>query len=533
MPTNNIVEVPNTVTNSKRIAKNTMFLYIRMLMVMAVTLYTSRIVLNMLGVTDYGIYNVVGGIVSMLGFMSNAMSNAVQRFLSFEMGKNNWKRVNTIFNIALQAHIGIAILVVCIMEVAGVWYTNNFLNVPTERLNAAHWVLQCTIISMFFTIIQVPYNGIIIAKEDMGIYAYISIIEVVLKLAACYLLFIESIDTLKLYSVVMMIVTIIIVLIYKIYCIRTYKECKVCKVKDSSLLKQMASFASWNLLGEVAWVFNGQVINIALNFFFGPVINAAAAISVQVNAAVSKFVSNFQMAVNPQIIKSYASNEIEEMKKLLFHSTKLSYYLLLALSLPIMIEMDIILNLWLIEVPQYAIVFCQLGLVCSLVSTVSNLFSQVVRANGKIRNYQIVVSCVAFSAFPLSCLALMLGASPYSTLVINIFISVFLIYIRIRLTKKIINITMWKFFMNVVYPIVKVSVISVSISLLLDMFIEGHMLNFLVVTPSSFIVVCVASYSIGMDKRERGYILDAANKMAVKLNIRKSTCTRKTVVDGH
>lgn len=521
MSAKNIIEFPNSVTNSKRIAKNTVFLYIRMLMVMVVTLYTSRIVLEMLGVTDYGIYNVVGGIVSTLGFMSCAMSNAVQRFLSFEMGKGNWERVNTIFNIALQAHLGIAIIVVGVMEIIGVWYLNNFLNIPAERLNAAHWVLQCTIISTLFTIMQVPYNAMIIAREDMGVYAYISIIEVIFKLIACYLLFIKYADKLKLYSVVMMVVTIIIVLIYKIYCIRNYEECKWCKIKNLPLLKQMAGFTSWNLLGEVAWAFNGQVVNIVLNFFFGPVVNAAAGISVQVNAAVSKFVSNFQMAVNPQIIKSYASNEIEEMKKLLFHSTKLSYYLLLALSLPIVIEMEFILELWLVKVPQYTVGFCQLGLICSLVSTVSNLFSQVVRASGEIRNYQIVVSCVAFSAFPLSCLALMLGASPYSTIVINIFISAFLIYIRIRLTKKIMNITMWMFFTNVLYPIVMVSIVTVGISFLLDIFIKGRMLNFLVVTPTSFFVVCIVSYGIGMDKKEKKYIIDIANKIAIKLNIRK------------
>ena len=447
--------------NNKRIVKNTLFLYLRMLLVMVVTLYTSRVVLDLLGFIDYGIYNVVGGIVAMLGFMSSTMSNVVQRFLSFEMGKGNKANVNTIFNISLQVHVVIAFIVLFIMEFIGVWYLENYINLPHDRLNAAHWVLQSAIISTFFTIIQIPYNGMIIAKEDMGIYAYISIIEVVLKLCVCIVLFYSNTDKLKLYSVTMMIVTILISLSYCIYCIYSYAECKLRKEKNLFLLKQMACFASWNLIGEISWCFKGQAVNIVLNFFFGPIVNAASAISEQVNAAVSKFVTNFQMAVNPQLIKAYALGDKDRTQSLLCHSIRLSYFLLLSLSLPIILEMTYILNLWLKKVPEYTVVFCQLTLISTLVNTISNPLAQIVKASGNIKNYQLVISIAAFSCFPLSALFLYWGFSPYSTIWISLVMAFSLIYIRVYFAKKYIPLK-WSYFLyKVAWPIVKVTFVSV------------------------------------------------------------------------
>jgi O-antigen/teichoic acid export membrane protein len=321
-----------TTDNNKRIAKNTLLLYFRMLLMMFVTLFTSRVVLDKLGVTDYGIYNVVGGVVAMLGFLNSSMSNAVQRYLSFEIGKNNEAGVNRIFNVSLFAHAGIAVFVFVVMEIVGVWYLNTHMNIPAERMDAANWVLQCSIFTTLFTIVQVPYNAIIISKEQMGIYAYISILEVVLKLLVVYMLAIRNFDKLKLYSVLIMVVTIGIVMIYRCYCTRKYKEAKFKFVKDWNLLKQIVGFASWNMLGELAWVFTGQGVNIILNSFFGPVVNAARGLAEQVNGAVNRFVANFQTAVNPQLIKNYASDQLGEMKTLLFRSTRFSYYLLLTNS---------------------------------------------------------------------------------------------------------------------------------------------------------------------------------------------------------
>lgn len=508
-----------TTDNNKRIAKNTLLLYFRMLLMMFVTLFTSRVVLDKLGVTDYGIYNVVGGVVAMLGFLNSSMSNAVQRYLSFEIGKNNKAGVNRIFNVSLFAHAGIAVFVFVVMEIVGVWYLNTHMNIPAERMDAANWVLQCSIFTTLFTIVQVPYNAIIISKEQMGIYAYISILEVVLKLLVVYMLAIGNFDKLKLYSVLIMVVTIGIVMIYRCYCTRKYKEAKFKFVKDWNLLKQIVGFASWNMLGELAWVFTGQGVNIILNSFFGPVVNAARGLAEQVNGAVNRFVANFQTAVNPQLIKNYASDQLGEMKTLLFRSTRFSYYLLLALSLPIILKMDFILHLWLKEVPDYTTGFCQLVLVSSLVSTLSNLLAQVARAYGKIRNYQIIVSIFLFLNFPLSYIVLKFGCSPLSTMFVNIGVNAMLLFVRLRLTNRMIQMTYGSFIRNVLFPVIIVTSVALVIPLTIYFMLDNSIISFIIVCLVSFVSVGVSTYALGMNANERQYILAAISKINSSLII--------------
>lgn len=506
-----------TTDNNKRIAKNTLLLYFRMLLMMFVTLFTSRVALDKLGVTDYGIYNVVGGVVAMLGFLNSSMSNAVQRYLSFEIGKNNEAGVNRIFNVSLFAHVGIAVFVFVVMEIVGVWYLNTHMNIPAERMDAANWVLQCSIFTTLFTIVQVPYNAIIISKEQMGIYAYISILEVVLKLLVVYMLVIGNFDKLKLYSVLIMVVTIGIVMIYRFYCTRKYKEAKFKFIKDWNLLKQIVGFASWNMLGELAWVFTGQGVNIILNSFFGPVVNAARGLAEQVNGAVNRFVANFQTAVNPQLIKNYASDQLGEMKTLLFRSTRFSYYLLLALSLPIILKMDFILHLWLKEVPDYTTGFCQLVLVSSLVSTLSNLLAQVARAYGKIRNYQIIVSIFLFLNFPLSYIVLKFGGSPLSTMFVNIGINAMLLFVRLRLTNRMIQMTYGSFIRNVLFPVIIVTAVALVIPLTIYFMLDNSIISFIIVCLVSFVSVGVSTYALGMNANERLYILAAISKIITKI----------------
>lgn len=506
-----------TTDNNKRIAKNTLLLYFRMLLMMFVTLFTSRVVLDKLGVTDYGIYNVVGGVVAMLGFLNSSMSNAVQRYLSFEIGKNNEAGVNRIFNVSLFAHAGIAVFVFVVMEIVGVWYLNTHMNIPAERMDAANWVLQCSIFTTLFTIVQVPYNAIIISKEQMGIYAYISILEVVLKLLVVYMLAIGNFDKLKLYSVLIMVATIGIMMIYRFYCTRKYKEAKFKFIKDWNLLKQIVGFASWNMLGELAWVFTGQGVNIILNSFFGPVVNAARGLAEQVNGAVNRFVANFQTAVNPQLIKNYASDQLGEMKTLLFRSTRFSYYLLLALSLPIILKMDFILHLWLKEVPDYTTGFCQLVLVSSLVSTLSNLLAQVARAYGKIRNYQIIVSIFLFLNFPLSYIVLKFGGSPLSTMFVNIGINAMLLFVRLRLTNRMIQMTYGSFIRNVLFPVIIVTAVALVIPLTIYFMLDNSIISFIIVCLVSFVSVGVSTYALGMNANERLYILAAISKIITKI----------------
>ena len=394
----------NTSENNKRIAKNTIALYVRMLFMMAISLYTNRVVLEKLGVIDYGIYNVVGGIVVMLGFLSGCMSNSVQRYLSFEIGKNDKERVNKIFNASVFVHLGIAAFVLLAMEIGGLWYLNQQMNIPPERLSAANWVFQCSLCVTLFTIMQVPYNAMIISKEKMGIYAYISIIEAVLKLLIVYLLVITPYDRLKLYSVLTMVVSVFILIAYQIYCKRNFEETKFYFVKEWNLFKELISFSGWNMLSEMAWSFTGPGVSLILNAFYGPIVNAAKGVADQVNGAVARFAMNFQTAVNPQLIKQYAAGDIEGMTVLLFRGTRFSFFLLFVLSLPLILEMDYVLHLWLANVPEYATEFCQLTLINSIFVFSNNLLPKIAWAYGKIRNYQIIISFVLFLNFPLSIL---------------------------------------------------------------------------------------------------------------------------------
>lgn len=493
-----------TSENNKRIAKNTLMLYIRMLLMMVITLYTSRIVLDKLGVTDYGIYNVVGGIVAVLGFLNGAMANTVQRFLSFELGKNNSEGVHRVFCLSLLVHIIIAVIVALTMEIFGVWYVNNYLNIPLNRLSAAHVVLQCTILTTVFTIMQVPYNAIIISKERMGIYAYISILEAILKLGVVFLLGICTFDRLKFYSILVMLVTIGILIIYRIYCIRKYRETRFQFVKDKRLLRQIISFAGWNMTSEIAWALTGPGVNMILNFFYGPIVNAAMGIAQQVNGAVSKFVQNFQTAVNPQIIKLYSSGNINEMGKLVERGSRYSFYLLMTLSLPLILQMDYILHLWLTKVPDGTVLFCQLILLCSLVSVLSNLLPKVAWATGNIRNYQIIVSSILVLNFPLSYLVLKLGAPAFATIIVNIAIQISLLFVRMLLTSRMVGLSVASFFNSV---LLRSIVVFISAAIIPTVLVIGSnvtsFLNFLSITLLCIACCLLASYYLGMDRNEQ------------------------------
>lgn len=317
-----------TSENNKRIAKNTLLLYVRMLFMMVVSLYTSRIVLNTLGVEDYGIYNVVGGIVTMFVFISNSMSSATQRYITFALGKGDKERLSTVFSTTLQIHTLIASVVVLLGETVGLWFLYDKMQIPAERMDAAFWVLQCSIVSTFVMIVSVPYNADIVAHEKMSAFAYISILEVLLKLAIVYLLVVFSFDKLILYAILVLAIQILIRFCYSIYCNRHFEETKYRRVWDKSLFKEMTGFAGWSMFGNMAGVLFGQGLNMLLNVFFGPVVNAARAVAMQVQGAIQQFVGNFQTALNPQITKTYSNGKMNEMHNLMFRSARFSFYLL-------------------------------------------------------------------------------------------------------------------------------------------------------------------------------------------------------------
>lgn len=484
-----------------------------MLVVMVVSLYTSRVILSALGVEDFGIFNAVGGIVAMMGFLNNSMANAVQRFLSFEIGRRSKERVNIIFNVSFQAHIIIAFVVFVVMEIAGVGFLNNQMNIPTERMYAANWVLQFSIISTMFNVLQVPFNALILAKERMNIYAYVSILEVVFRLAIVYLLLLTEHDRLITYGILTMMTSVIIILIYVAYCRRSFVECRFRFVRDSKSMKELTSFASWNMLGEIAWVLTGQGVNIILNIFFGPVVNAARGVSHQIEGAVMRFVSSFQSAINPQVIKTYAANQHQQTINLVYTGTRFSYFLLLILSLPLFFEIEYILELWLEEVPGHTSTFCKLSLVSSLVMILSNLFATVAKAYGKIRNYQIVISFLLMLNFPLSYLMLHFGLDAASVVWVSILINALCLIARLCLMKKMIVYSLKEFCGIVLTPLLVVSALSVIAPIVVCNYLEPGFIRLCLNTFISEFVLLVIIYTIGLRSKEKEMISGYIKKM--------------------
>ena len=376
--------MPNT-SNNKRIAKNTIFLFVRMFLTMGVTLYTSRVVLNTLGVEDYGVYNIVGGIVTLFGFFNGAMTSATQRFLAFDIGKNDLQQLKKTFNATLNIHICISILVLILAETIGLWFINNKLNLPLDRMVSVNWVYQFSVFTFLLGIIQVPYDALIVAREKMDIYAYMSIIEVFLKLGIVYVLIVFAFDKLILYAGLLFLASFIVRMGHQQYCRWRYKESEYQFYFDKAFYKVLLAYSGWNLFGNIAGVARGQGTNILLNLFFGTVLNAAYGISMQVQGTVQTFVTNFQMAVNPQIIKSYAAGNNEQCLKLIFQSAKFSYFLMFLITFPIICNVDYILELWLKNPPKYTAVFVSLCLINLLIECISGPLMIGAQATGSIK----------------------------------------------------------------------------------------------------------------------------------------------------
>lgn len=480
---------------------------------MLVSLYTSRVILNTLGVEDFGIYNVVGGVVSMFAFFNSAMSSATQRFLSYEIGKGDFVQLRKTFNATQVIHIGIAFFIFILAETIGLWFVKNYLVIPAERMDAAIWVYHFSVLSFMVSVIQVPYNATIIAHERMNVYAYVSILEVSLKLLIVFLLVGISFDKLKLYGLLYFVVVLIIATIYRIYTRRNFEESKFEVVKDRQLYKTLISYSGWNLFGNIAAVAKGQGVNILLNLFYGPVVNAARGIATQVQSAVQGFVTNFQMAVNPQIIKSYAADEKEYMTSLIIRSSKFSFYLLFLLSLPIILEIDQILKMWLKIVPDYAPIFTVLILVVILIDSVSGPLMTAIQATGKIKVYQVVVGSLLILILPLSYLFLKLGYSPEITLYINIVISIIALSFRLSLVRKLLNFPVKVFVKEIILKNILIVLLSLPLPFFVRSFMDANILRLIVVVFVSLIWNATIIYAIGLLKSEKAIVLRGINKI--------------------
>ncbi len=493
----------NVSSDNRRIAKNTVLLYLRMFIILGVSLYTSRVVLAVLGITDYGVYNVVGGVVSMFTFISMAMGNATARYITFALGRGDELYLKKVFNTALLVHIGIAILILILAETVGLWFLINKMVIPADRMVAAHWVYQLSVVAAMVSIVYVPYNSEIIAHEKMGAFAYISILDVILKLAIVYILTIAPYDKLILYAVLFLGVNLLDTLIYYLYCRRHFSETKLMVVKDWPLIKEMTSFAGWSMIGNLAGVGYTQGLNILLNIYFGPVVNAARGVAVQVQGAVKGFVTNFQTAVNPQLIKSYAQEDYSRMHTLLFSSSKLSFYLLFCIVLPIIIQAQPILSLWLVEVPEHTVSFMRLILIITLIDTIERPVNTSINATGDLKLYQTVSCSIQLLVLPVSYIFLRLGSNPETVFGVQFFILLAAFIAELLILIPRIKLYLVVYIKEVVLSVLVVasisSIVSVGVSLLLPDTLTGT----IIIISFSILIVWVVAYFVGMNCRER------------------------------
>lgn len=502
--------------NNKRIAKNTLMLYIRMLLVMAVALYTSRVILQSLGIVDYGLYNVIGGMTLMFGFFQSSLSNATQRYLNVELGRNDREGVNRIFSLSQLIYFAMSILVVVVAEVIGLWFIYNKLTIPPDRLDAALWVFHTTVISLFFTLNGIVYNSMLIANENMKAYAYLGIIEVILKLLIAFALFYSPFDRLKLYSVLFLLVTLSVQSFYAVTCLRKYKEARFHYYWNKNIFREMFAFMGWNTVGTAAWALNFQGINILFNIFFGPVVNAANGIASQVNGAVTKFSMNFYTAVQPQIVKSYAAGDYDYFRSLIYNSSRYSFYLMWLLCLPIMLRIDYILGLWLGNVPESTNQFVIWTLIFSLVNTLTNPFWMAIQAVGKLKKYVIVGSGVFFLAFPITLIFFKFGSSAITALQILAVIRGLYLLTVIIITNKFVNIGIKKYILHTIFPIVKVTAISLLILLLFNGLLPQNFIYLTIAVVVSIAITLASIYFVGITKSEKSLVTSKLNSLCKK-----------------
>lgn len=492
--------------NSRTLAKNTMFLYIRMLLSMLVSLYTSRVILQYLGVEDYGIYNAVGGVVGMFGIISGSLSTSISRTLTYELGTGNKEKLKKVFSMSINIQALIIIVIFMIGETVAVWFLNSKMNIPDERIAAANWILQFSLLTFAFNLISLPYNASLIAHERMGVFAYVGIFEVLMKLIIVYLLIISPIDRLIFYGFLLMLVSVLIQIIYLFYCKRHFEECTFHFINDKKIYKELFGFATWNFIGSVSSILRSQGINVILNIFFGPVVNAARAISMQVNNAVNSFVNNFMVALTPQITKAYAQGNYSYLLQCIYKGSKFSFFLLYFLSLPILIETDYILELWLVNVPDTTVWFVRYVILFSLVDTYSRALINANNATGDIKYYQIVIGSLNLTVLPIVYIALKFGASAESTVLVSVFVSLIGLFPRIHFNKKHFPITYKDYISSVILPTIIVSIVAFILPFTVSQCMPKNFLSLIGVILLCFISSSLSILFIGCTTEERTYV---------------------------
>lgn len=495
-------------STNKTIAKNTLFLYFRMVLVLVVSLYTSRIILNTLGVEDFGIYNLVAGFVTLLTILNNVMTATTQRFFNFEIGKKESGEVNKVFSISINIHLVIAALILILGETIGLWFLNNKLNIPSERMYAANIVYQISLLTTVINLLRIPYNSIVIAYEKMSFYAILGIIEVIGKLLIVLVLVYFIYDKLIAYAILLAGLTILINLFYFLYCKKNYSQQTNYKyVRDQKLVKEMTSFSGWSMVGNIALTGSNQGLSIILNMFFGVAVNATMGIANQVNTAMYSFVSNFQMAFMPQITQSYAENDLNKHRNMLLQASKFSFFLLLIISVPVLVNTEYILTLWLKEFPPYSVQFTQLIIIFSLIDAMAGPFWMSANAIGNIKKYQLGIAFLLMLNLPLSYLLLHLAYPPTIVFTIKIILNLLIflyrfIYVNIRI--KFPNKDILRFVKEIVLTLI--ITILMSYSFYYYNLIENGFLNLILETLLVIVLTFGIVLIVGIKKEERMFL---------------------------
>lgn len=494
--------------NNKRIAKNTVFLYIRMLLVMGVTLFTSRVVLQVLGEVNYGIYNVVGGVVAMFSFFTSTLASTSQRYFSFYIGQKNKEMLINIFRLNLTVFLMLALLIVVLAESVGLWFINSQLNIPEERMFAMNVVYQCSVLIFVCAIVLVPYNALIISFEKMSAFAYISIVEVTLKLLLTVSLFYFGGDKLIIYAVLMLLSQIVITYYYYYYCRRHFLDIRYRFYWNREKISEVMSYSGWHLIGAISVMIRNQGVNILLNTFFNPVVNAGRAIGFQITAATDSLSHNFFLAAKPQLYKYYALNDFKELHKLLNRTTKVCVFLISILAVPILINTRYILSLWLVNIPYHAVVFTQLALVNAIFDATNGPAIAAALATAKIKWFEIITGGLMILNLPVSYLVLYLGSTPESTVLVSIVLSLITIVVRAYILKRLIYLPVREYLVNACFMMFLVALISYILTSFINSVFNEGFVRFVVTSLFSILVNTILFYGIAFNHAEKQWVIN-------------------------
>lgn len=499
--------------SNRRIAKNTILLYMRMIVLMGIGLFTSRVILQTLGVNDYGLYNAVGGVLGMFNIVTSSLSTAVSRYLTYELGRGDKEQLRVVFSTSINIQFAIAAFIVIVAGLAGWWFVNFKMNIPDGRMEAANWVLFCCILSSAVTLVSVPYGASIVSHERMNVYAYMSILDVTLKLAIVYALYISPFDKLKSYAVLLLLVSLLMRYIYYKYCKKNFAECHYKFVFNRQLIKDMTKFAGWSFFGNGAWVLNTQGVSILINIFFGVALNAARGIASQVEGIATTFVNNFMVAMNPQITKLYAAGDLPNMHTLVCRGARFSFFLMMFFGIPSCLEAERILRLWLGVVPEYTVLFVRLSFVASICTLLGNTLVTAQYATGDIKRYQIIITIFGAWVFPLTWLAFKLGGDPSWTYIVYSAVYFVLVFVRIYLVKDMIQMPAWRYIKDVILRGAVVASLSFILPFAIYMTMPPTYTRFILVWVVSIIVSGIIIYWVGMDAVERNGIRQLLNRI--------------------